>query len=359
MTICIHFGLCGGCSFQNLSPGDYRAHKRDTVVQALARAGLADMAVDAPVEVPDFSRRRAVFKLRRTEAGTEAGFHAAKSHSIVDMRECLVLDVGLLHFAATARAALAAIMKPGESAEAHVTLADNGLDVAFRWERKLTPALTGDLARAFAGKDIARLLVNNQIVQAAATPFVTLAGVAVALPPHAFLQASRAGEQALQAQVLKLAKGAKNILDLFAGLGTFTFALAQGGKTAAKVHALEQDKAALDALGAAARKVQGLKPVTTERRDLFNQPLGASELKPFDMAVLDPPRQGAQAQIRQIAASRLARVAYVSCDAASFARDAAILAKAGFKPGPVIPIDQFRYSGHIELVAGFVRDAKT
>ena len=350
MKTCIHFGLCGGCSFQNLSPEDYRAHKRDAVVQALARAGLADMKVEAPVDLPDHSRRRAVFKIKRTGEGVEVGFHAAKSHSIVDMRECLVLSPALFGFAATARAALAPVMKPGEAAEAHVTEADNGLDVAFRWERKLTPALTGELGKAFAGKGIARLLVNKEIVLGDATPFVTLAGVDVALPPHAFLQA--AGEKLLQTHVLTLAKGAKNILDLFSGLGTFTFALARG----AKVHAVEQDKPALDALAAAARKAQGLKPITTERRDLFKLPLTWAELKPFDLAVLDPPREGAEAQIREIAASKLPRLVYVSCDAASFARDAALLVKAGFKPGPVTPIDQFRYSGHIELVAGFARD---
>jgi 23S rRNA (uracil1939-C5)-methyltransferase len=352
---CIHFGLCGGCSFQNLSPQDYRAHKRDVVVQALARAGLdmtVEMPVEMPVEVPDHSRRRAVFKIKRTEAGVEVGFHAAKSHSIVDMRECLVLSPALFGFAATARAALAPVMKPGEAVEAHATQADNGLDIAMRWERKLTPALTGDLGKAFAVKGIARLLVNKEIVLGDATPFVTLAGVDVTLPPHAFLQA--AGEKILQDHVLALTKGAKTIVDLFAGLGTFTFALAR----AAKVHAVEQDKPALDALATASRKAQGLKPITTERRDLFKLPLAAPELKVFELAVLDPPREGAEAQIREIAASKLARLVYVSCDAASFARDAALLVKAGFKPTPVTPIDQFRYSGHIELVAGFARDAK-
>jgi 23S rRNA (uracil1939-C5)-methyltransferase len=256
-----------------------------------------------------------------------------------------------LDFAALLRGGLASILKTGETAEAHVTEADNGLDVAFRWERKLTPALIAALAKAFAGKGIARLLVNREIVQGEAGPLVTLAGVPVTLPPHAFLQASRQGEKLLQDHVVKLAKGSKHILDLFAGLGTFTFAVAP----AAKVHAVEQDRPALDALTAAARKAQGLKPITTERRDLFKQPLTQAELKSFDLAVLDPPREGAEAQIREIAVSRLARVAYVSCDASSFARDAAILIKAGFKPGPVTPIDQFRYSGHIELVAGFVR----
>jgi 23S rRNA (uracil1939-C5)-methyltransferase len=354
LNSCIHFGLCGGCAFQNLPPETYRARKRDAVVRALAQAGLSDLTVEAPVEVPDFSRRRAVFKLRKTEAGMEVGFHAAKSHSIVDMRECIVLVPALFRSAAILRDALSAVLHNGEAAEAHVTLADNGLDVALRWERKLTPSLTAALAKAFDRKGIARLLVNNQIVLGEAAPVVTLAGVPVTLPPHAFLQATREGEAALQAHVVALAaegRGAKNIADLFAGLGTFTLALARH----AKVHAVEQDKPALEALAAAARNTQGLKPITTEKRDLFKQPMTPPELKAFDMVVLDPPRFGAEAQMREIAASAVNRVAYVSCDAATFARDAGVLVKAGFRPTPITPIDQFRYSGHIELVAGFVR----
>ena len=348
---CVHFGICGGCSFQNMSQEAYRAMKRDVVVTALTRVGLSAVQVNPPLEVPDLSRRRAVFKLRKMEAGLEVGFHAAKSHAIVDMHECLVLTPALFNLAQTLRAALGPVMNYGEAAEAHVTQADNGLDVGLRWARKLTPSLTTDLAKAFSGKGIVRILVNNDIVREEAVPMVKLGGAEVALPPLAFLQATREGEQALQDHVRTLAKGAKNIADLFAGLGTFTLALAQQ----ARVHAVEQDAVALAALAAAARNTSGLKPITIERRDLFKQPLSAGELKQFDMLVLDPPRAGAEAQIREAANSGLRRIAYVSCDAGSFARDAAILIKAGFRPGPVTPIDQFRYSGHIELVGSFER----
>ena len=199
MKTCIHFGICGGCSFQNLPPEDYRALKRDAVVSALARAGLGDVRVNPPLEVPDFSRRRAVFKIKKTGAGVEVGFHAAKSHAIVDMRECLVLTPALLNLAQTLRTALAPILKNGEAAEAHATEADNGIDLGFRWARKLTPSLTADLAKAFAAKGIVRILVNNEIVREEAMPIVTLAGAEVRLPPLAFLQATRQGEVALQA----------------------------------------------------------------------------------------------------------------------------------------------------------------
>ncbi|HWY61598.1 MAG TPA: hypothetical protein VNW15_06830 [Rhizomicrobium sp.] len=359
---CKHFGLCGGCSLQNLPSEEYRARKRDIVVQALARAGLGDMEVAAPVIVPEHSRRRAVFKLAKHGSAVEVGFHAARSHSIVNMAECLVLTPALFALAEMARVALAPILNQGEKAELHVTESDTGLDLAFRSPRKLTPALTAQFAAAFSGRNIARIFFNRDVMMENAAPAIVLGGVRVTLPPHAFLQATREGEAALVNHVLAMTQGARHVADLFAGLGTFTFALARH----ARVHAVEQDADALAALASAAKNAfapvgsgaKGLKPITTERRDLFKQPLTAPELKPFDAVLLDPPRAGAEAQVRALADSAIARIAYVSCDAASFARDAAILKIAGFRPGPVTPIDQFLYSGHIELVAGFERKTR-
>jgi 23S rRNA (uracil1939-C5)-methyltransferase len=362
LNICKHFGVCGGCTLQNLSPEDYRALKRDGVVKALARVGLGNVTVAAPVIVPQHSRRRAVFKLGKHNGAIEVGFHAARSHSITDMTECLVLTQALFALAQTARLALAPILNEGEKAELHVTQSDTGLDLAFRSPRKLTPKLTAELAGAFAGQNIARIIFNKDVVRENAAPILNLGGARVTLPPHAFLQATREGEAALQKHVIVLTEGARYVADLFAGLGTFTFALARH----ARVHAVEQDPEALSALAAAAKNAfapvgsgaKGLKPITTERRDLFKQPLAGGELKAFDAVVLDPPRAGAEAQAKALATSPIARVAYVSCDAGSFARDAALLAEAGFALGTVTPIDQFLYSGHIEVVAGFERKTR-
>jgi 23S rRNA (uracil1939-C5)-methyltransferase len=355
VSVCALFGLCGGCSLQGLSPDEYATRKRALVVDALARAGLGDVVVEMPLLVPERSRRRAVFKIARTgqdgEVRVEVGFHAARSHSIVDMTECLVLTPALFALTGTLRTGLMSILNTGEKADLHVTEADNGLELAFRWARKLTPRLTAEFAKAFAAKGIVRISVNGEIALETAQSYVMIAGARVILPPHAFLQATRDGERQLQEKVLALAKGKKKVADLFAGLGTFSLALARN----ARVHAVEQEAEALAALAGAARTTPGLKPITTERRDLFKQPLGPSELKAFDAVVLDPPRAGAQAQIRALADSPVGSVIYVSCDAASFARDAAILKQAGFRPGPVTPIDQFLYSGHIELVGGFER----
>jgi 23S rRNA (uracil1939-C5)-methyltransferase len=351
MILCRHFGVCGGCSLQDMPPDAYRRHKREQMQETLSRAGLDPAVVAEPMVSPEKSRRRAVFKLAKEKGQIVAGFHAARSHAIVDMQECLVVTPSLLNLAALLRVAMASILNEGEKAELHVSEAGNGLDMAFRWSRKLTPSLTAQIAKAFEGGDIARIVFNGEILLERARPEILFDGVAVNLPPHAFMQATREGEAALQARVLDLTKGAKTIVDLFAGLGTFSLPLARR----AKVHAVEQDGEVLAALADAARKAMGLKPVTTEKRDLFKVPLSVLELNRFDAAMLDPPRAGAEAQVKLLAASKILRIAYVSCDTASFARDAAILVKAGFQTGEVTPVDQFLYSEHIELVAGFKR----
>jgi 23S rRNA (uracil1939-C5)-methyltransferase len=351
MTLCRHFGICGGCSLQDMPPDAYRRHKQALVEKALARAGLNQVRVGEPIVSPGKSRRRAVFKFGKEKGQVVVGFHAARSHTIVDMQECLVLTKALRDFTTMLRLGLAPILAEGEKAEIHVSETDTGLDLAFRWSRKLRPSLTAEIAKAFAGADIARIIFNGETLLERTKPEIAFDGIAVTPTPHAFVQATREGEMALQARVAGLTKNAKTIVDLFAGIGTFSLPLARH----AKVHAVEQDSDALAALADAARKAKGLKPVTVEKRDLFKIPLTVLELNRFDAAVLDPPRAGAEAQVKLLAASKIPRIAYVSCDASSFARDAAILAKAGFNMGEVTPVDQFLYSDHIELVAGFSR----
>ena len=351
MTPCRHFGECGGCTLQHLSPDDYRAAKRQTVSNALLQSGLGDVTVLAPQVMADRSRRRAVFKLSKSGGEVMVGFHAGRSHSIVDMRECLVLTPALFDLNAHLRGALTPILNDGEKADLYATETATGLDLSFHSPRKLNPALTGQIAKAFASAPVARILFNDQTVLEQQKPQIKLGSATVTLPPQAFLQATAEGEAALQARVLALTEGAKTVADLFAGLGTFTLPLA----ARARVHAVEQNGPALEALATAARGAQGLKPITTEKRDLFKSPLTPLELAAFDAVVLDPPRAGALAQIKALGASKVTRIAYVSCDAGSFARDARILADAGFVPGPVAPIDQFLFSLHIELVAGFTR----
>ncbi len=307
----------------------------------------------APVIVPPQSRRRAVFKIKSLPEGLHIGFHAAKSHTVIDMHQCEVLTPGLFKLVGDLRARLEKLMGVGEAAELHVTQTDTGFDAGFRWKRNLTPVLTAELSRALAGLGIARLTLNEETVFETAAPRVTLGGVPVNLPPHAFLQSTIQGQEALQDRVLKAVGKARHIADLFSGVGTFALPLAKS----AKVYAVEQDAAALAALADGA-KASGLKPVTTERRDLFKLPLTFAELNGYDAVVLDPPRAGAQAQARQLAKSRVPVIAHVSCDAGSFARDVAILVQGGYRLGPVTPIDQFLWSSHIELVAAFISDKR-
>ncbi len=349
--VCIHFGTCGGCTFQNLAPADYRALKRHTVVRALERHGLGNADVAEVAAVAPATRRRAVFKLAKRGGGVLIGFHAARSHAIVDMRECLVLTPEVFALAGGLRRMMAAILREGEGAEAHVTRSDNGLDVALRWKRKFDPNIAAEIARWMSRLDLARMTANGELLAEAARPLVRLGRAEVAIPPDCFLQPTREGEHMLQAFVRDALAGAKYLADLFCGAGTFAFPLAER----ARVHAVDADPAMLDALGAAARKTAGLKPVTTERRDLFRQPLTAGELGAFDGVVLDPPRAGALAQVRALAQSDVPRVAYVSCNSESFGRDARILSDGGFRMGTVRPVDQFLWSEHIELVAVFTR----
>jgi 23S rRNA (uracil1939-C5)-methyltransferase len=297
------------------------------------------------------TRRRAVFKIAKRNGSVLAGFHAAQSHAIVDMHECLVLTPRLFALVGQLRELFAVLLNDGEDVEAHATDTETGPDIALRWSRKLTSAISAELARWAQAHKIARVTLNGGIATEFAAPVVIFGNARVALPPESFLQPTREGEAALRDRVLAAVKSAKTVADLFAGCGTFTFPLAEK----ARVHAVELDKPALASIAAAARTTQGLKPVTTEARDLFKLPLSGEELKPYDAVVLDPPRAGAQAQARALAASKVRRIAYVSCNAETFTRDARLLVDGGYRLGAVTPVDQFLWSPHIELVAGFAR----
>ncbi len=333
---CVHFGVCGGCTLQDLPQDAYRALKRETIVRTLARQGLGGADVADVVSVPPATRRRAVFKIARQDGNTSVGFRALKSHAIVDMQQCFVLTPRLVRLASRLRRLMQGILADGQHAEAHVSEADNGIDIAFRASVQLKPALTRAFAEAATDMDVIRVLWNGALAFENAVPRVRFGMADVDLPPQSFLQPVRAGEETLLAHVRDAVKGARSIADLFSGCGTISLPLAER----ARVHAVEKDAAMLAALLAAARKTPGLKPVTGAARDLFKVPLK---------------RAGAHAQVAQLARSKVARVAYVSCGVASFSRDARVLVDGGYRMGTVTPVDQFLWSEHIELVAGFTR----
>jgi 23S rRNA (uracil1939-C5)-methyltransferase len=351
-ALCRHFGTCGGCTYQDMPDDAYRALKKADVVDALTRHGFAEPAVSEIVEVAPGTRRRAAFKAAKTEGVVRLGFHAAASHDIVDMQECRVLTPSLFALVAGLRAMMTELLDANQKAELFVTETQNGADVAIRWSRPMSTTITTAAAHWAQRLKLARLTANGEPLIELAAPIVRFGEAEVTLPRDGFLQPTEGGQAILQAKVLEGVKNAKAVADLFAGVGTFALMLAQK----ARVHAVETERASLDALAAAARGTPGLKPVTVEKRDLFKVPLGVLELAKFDAVVLDPPRVGANAQAKELAKSKIRRIVYVSCNPQSFARDARILVDGGYTMGTIAPVDQFLWSSHIELVAAFTRD---
>jgi len=344
--ICPHFGICGGCALQHWQTKAYREWKRDLVIEALHQAGL-DAPVAALIDAHGDGRRRVVFHARKTRDVLEVGFSAARAHRLIAIDRCPVLADsldGALKAAWAAAEALGPVKKP---IDIQATATDQGLDVDLRGSGPLKPQLTAALARVAAEQNLARLTRHGELVAQARVPSLRIGAATVALPPAAFLQATAAGEAALARLVLDHCASAKSVADLFAGVGPFALRLAER----ARITAADEDDAALAALQRAAAGTAGLKPVAVERRDLFKNPFVAAELNRFEAIVFDPPRQGAQAQSRELAASRVPVVVAVSCNPGTFARDMRLLIDGGYRLTSVTPIDQFRYSAHVEIVA--------
>jgi 23S rRNA (uracil1939-C5)-methyltransferase len=348
---CQYFGACGGCAIQHWQPGSYQAWKRGIVVDTLAHARI-ECPVDELVDAHGAGRRRITAHARRGSDGElRVGFAAASSHAIVAIDACPILDPGL-HGALDAARALAEILKPTtKPLDIQVTATDGGLDVDVRGSGPLPTAMIANLSRTAEQHRLARLTRHGELVLMRTPPVLRIGAAQVTLPPGSFLQATGAGEEALAALVFKHCKGAKHIADLFCGVGPFALRLA----TRARVAAFDSDAGAVAALQKAAMATLGLKPIKAEARDLFRRPLMPQELRDFDAVVFDPPRQGAQAQVQQLAASRIPVVVSVSCNAATFARDARILIDGGYRIERVTPVDQFRHTPHVELIARFVR----
>lgn len=342
---CPHFGACGGCQLQHLTPPAYLAFKRGLVVDALSRAGVEAEVAD-PVMAHGAGRRRATLHAASARAGQSAvaGFMALRSHDIHDLDRCPILVPALAPAPDIARA-IAATLGPCDIA---FTATDLGLDIAIRVKGGKPNARLTAIARQF---DLARLSLNGEPLIVHRQPFVTMGPSLVPVPVSSFLQATAEAENILAGLVVEAVKSRKKIADLFCGVGPFALRLAQF----APVFAADSDVPALAALDAARRNTKGLKPITAERRDLFREPLVDFELKRFDAVVLDPPRAGAEAQIAELARSKVKTIAYVSCDPQSFARDAASLIAGGYKISTVTPVDQFVFSAHIELFAVFDR----
>jgi 23S rRNA (uracil1939-C5)-methyltransferase len=352
--ICPHFGVCGGCALQHWRAEPYRAWKRGLVVAALAQAGL-DAPVGALIDAHGEGRRRAVFHARTIGRDTlDVGFSAARAHRIVPIDRCPILAPRLDGALAAAWAIAESFGPARKPLDLQVTATEGGLDVDVRGTGPLTAVLMSALARVADAYRLARLTRHGELVAQRAAPVVRIDGATVTLPPGAFLQATAEGEAALARLVVAHCAGARRVADLFCGVGPFALRLA----ASARVAAADADAPAIAALARAGASAPGLKPVAAERRDLFRRPLVAAELKRFDAVVFDPPRQGAQAQARELAASSVPTIVAVSCNPATLARDARILLDGGYRLTSVTPLDQFRYSPHVEIVALLERHSR-
>ncbi len=342
---CRHFPECGGCQLQHVSDAAYREYLIARVTGALAQHGL-ETDIREPHLSPPNSRRRASLKALRTAQGVMIGFNAARSHRIIDMRENHILRPEMIALLPPLRTLLGQLLPSKRPAEAQMTVVDGGVDLLLKGvEATDLRAIEGLTAFAMEHR-LARLSVDPglgaETIYAPEPATVTLSGVPVQFPVGSFLQATADGEAALVAAVQEALTESTAVADLFSGLGTFALATKA-------VYAAEASRDAAASLQRAATAI------TVEHRDLYRSPLGQAELARFDGLVLDPPRAGAEAQVRQLAGSAVAKIAFVSCNPATFARDARLLADGGYRLDWVRPVGQFRWSTHIELAAAFSR----
>lgn len=350
---CRHFGpegkggACGGCSLQHWADAPYRDFKRQLVIDALKAQGIETEVASLVACLPG-ERRRVTMTARLTEKGVVLGFLQAGTHVIVPVEECPISMPALVGRLDAVRRLVAALGSGSEPFRVAIAATLSGLDVNMLDMKKPDPrkrqAATDIILRE---KGIARVSVEGEIVVEPQKPVLDVGGVSVVLPPGSFTQATVRAEEAMADLVTAHLGKSKRVADLFSGIGTFALRLAR--KSA--VHAVEFDAPALAALDHAARHAQGLKPVSIERRDLFRRPMQPMDLKSFDGLCFDPPRAGAEQQCRELARSKVQKIAAVSCNPQTLARDLRILIDGGYRLKSVTPIDQFLWSSHVEAVA--------
>lgn len=347
--ICPVFDRCGGCSVQHMAGSAYQAWKRTIVATALENRGLDGTIVSALVDAHGDGRRRVTVHAERSGGTVHVGFAERRGRTIVATQSCPVLSPDLGPVFAIARALAETVPNIRRRFDLQATATDTGLDLDVRGVDADTLATREALA-AIAGRfDPARLCATGEVVAERRRPRMTMGSASVTPPPGGFLQATAAGEAALAERVLAALPKDGPIADLFCGVGTFALRLA----VRQPVRAVDGDAPALAALDRAVRETPGLKPVTIDRRDLFYSPISARQLTDAAGVVFDPPRAGAEAQAHELAGCAVPVIVAVSCEPATFARDAAILTAGGYVLESVTPIDQFRYTAHVEIVGVF------
>lgn len=348
---CKHFGACGGCSLQHMADAAYVSWKTGLAASALAARGF-DVALAPLLRIAPGTRRRAELAAWRGPVGIEIGFHAGHSDTIVDLDACHVLEAPIVALLPKLRLFLNEHLRGNEALDLHLTNCDNGFDLVLTG-RTLDTRKRMAVADFAAANRIVRVTWRSEVGSTAEivalheSPFVTFGTVQVVPPPGAFLQAAKPAETAIVAEIAAAVGRAKRVIDLFAGLGTFGFPLT------GRVHAVEGDFAAVAAMQDAARASFRAGRFTAEARDLERRPFMPEELEPFDAAIFDPPREGAAEQAKWLAQSDVPTIVAVSCNPATFARDARTLVDGGYTLARVVPVDQFLWTSHLELVAVF------
>ena len=350
---CVHFGICGGCALQHLDEPSYAAFKRDQVTRALSHHGLDNIPVAEPLIVPPRARRRTRLTARRSGERILLGYLERGSHRMVGVTECPVIVPRLQAMLAPLRGLLAHLLGAKDTLHLTLTAMDTGIDLLIAGDRR--PNLRGlqSLADFAEAQDVARITWESkegaEPVAVRRPPTVQLGRAGVPISPGAFLQAAKESEDWMVGLAREAVGGAKRIADLFAGCGTFTASLAE----TAAISAFESSAEMVDACRRGLNHAPGLHPVKLVKRDLFREPLTVKELDMFDAVVIDPPRAGARDQTATLAVSKVPVVAAFSCNPATFARDARTMIDGGYRLERVTPVDQFRWSAHVELAAVF------
>ncbi|PIT69515.1 class I SAM-dependent RNA methyltransferase [Bartonella tribocorum] len=345
-ALCQHFGECGGCTLQHWRSDAYRVWKRQLVVDALKKYGIH--SVVAPlIECKPYSRRRVTLTASMTPQGQKVGFNRYLSHEIIALEECSVSHPELISQLCNIRKLCAFLSSSAKRFHITITRVENGLDVALSGCTVHHESLRQKMINAALSYGITRLSVEGEVLIEREKPVIYLGDVRVEFPSGGFLQATCEAENIMGNIILTHLKKAKNALDLFSGVGTFTLRMAKK----MNVHAVENDEKALENLSSAAHFSTDLKTITCEKRDLFRHPLSVKELECFEYVVFDPPRAGAEEQVRELAKATVSRVVAISCNPATFARDLSLLVAGGYTIEEITPIDQFLWSPHVEIVA--------
>ena len=343
MTICKHFGQCGGCAFQGLSAEEEQSRKEDLFHDAFR--GISYDIMDFK-QVPLHSRRRASLSARKTKKTVQIGFNEKASHNIVTIEECLVVSPQILALKSFIHAITPRLASRSAVLKFHMTQAENGFDIVVENTKPIDPIAKAEIAALCPQHKIRRLQFDSEVIYRDDDVMIKIGEFDIAIPPRPFLQACRESEDMLRKIAHDAVAGHRHIADLFSGLGTFSFGLKSN------VTAFEGSQELTNFMTSNINRLQ-LHHIVAHCRDLFRDPLTAKELKEFDAVIIDPPRAGAKAQCEELAKSGVQTIAYVSCNPKSFARDAEILIAGGYKMGAVHLIDQFRFSDHLESVAIF------